>query len=281
MTIKNIGASVRTRINNKAKEDKVNTLFLLTRYALERMLYRLSVSEHRDSFLLKGALLFDLWYDVPLRPTRDIDLLGFGMAEIPHLLKVFEDLCAIEVEDGINFEATSIKAEEIRKEANYSGTRVTLIGAIDGAKCTVQIDVGYGDAVTPAPEIATYPVMLKDMPAPELRVYPRYSVIAEKFEAIVSLGMANSRMKDYFDLWVLLRNATLDSAILEQAVQATFKRRGTALQTDTPVGLSDQFSLDKSRVDLWDAFVGRNKLKAESLPDTVTYLRERFVLILK
>ena len=281
MTIKNIGASVRTRINNKAKEDKVNTLFLLTRYALERMLYRLSVSEHRDSFLLKGALLFDLWYDVPLRPTRDIDLLGFGMAEIPHLLKVFEDLCAIEVEDGINFEATSIKAEEIRKEANYSGTRVTLIGTIDGAKCTVQIDVGYGDAVTPAPEIATYPVMLKDMPAPELRVYPRYSVIAEKFEAIVSLGIANSRMKDYFDLWVLLRNATLDSAILEQAVQATFKRRGTALQTDTPVGLSDQFSLDKSRVDLWDAFVGRNKLKAESLPDTVTYLRERFVLILK
>ena len=281
MTIKNIGASVRTRINNKAKEDKVNTLFLLTRYALERMLYRLSVSEHRDSFLLKGALLFDLWYDVPLRPTRDIDLLGFGMAEIPHLLKVFEDLCAIEVEDGINFEATSIKAEEIRKEANYSGTRVTLIGTIDGAKCTVQIDVGYGDAVTPAPEIATYPVMLKDMPAPELRVYPRYTVIAEKFEAIVSLGIANSRMKDYFDLWVLLRNATLDSAILEQAVHATFKRRGTALQTDTPVGLSDQFSLDKSRVDLWDAFVGRNKLKAESLPDTVTYLRERFVLILK
>ena len=281
MTIKNIGASVRTRINNKAKEDKVNTLFLLTRYALERMLYRLSVSEHRDSFLLKGALLFDLWYDVPLRPTRDIDLLGFGMAEIPHLLKVFEDLCAIEVEDGIKFEATSIKAEEIRKEANYSGTRVTLIGTIDGAKCTVQIDVGYGDAVTPAPEIATYPVMLKDMPAPELRVYPQYTVIAEKFEAIVSLGMANSRMKDYFDLWVLLRNATLDSAILEQAVQATFKRRGTALQTDTPVGLSNQFSLDKSRVDLWDAFVGRNKLKAESLPDTVTYLRERFVLILK
>ena len=281
MTIKNIGASVRTRINNKAKEDKVNTLFLLTRYALERMLYRLSVSEHRDSFLLKGALLFDLWYDVPLRPTRDIDLLGFGMAEIPHLLKVFEDLCAIEVEDGINFEATSIEAEEIRKEANYSGTRVTLVGAIAGAKCAVQVDVGYGDAVTPAPEMATYPVMLKDMPAPQLRVYPQYTVIAEKFEAIVNLGMANSRMKDYFDLWVLLRNAALDPAILEQAVQATFTRRGTAMPIGTPVGLSDQFALDKSRVDLWDAFVGRNKLKAESLAETVTYLRERFILILK
>jgi predicted nucleotidyltransferase component of viral defense system len=278
--MKNIGASVRARIYNKAKADKVNPHFLFTRYALERMLYRLSVSEHRDSFLLKGALLFDLWYDVPLRPTRDIDLLGFGMAEIPHLLNVFEDLCTIEVEDGINFEATSIQAEEIRKEANYSGTRVTMVGAIDGAKCSVQVDVGYGDAVTPAPEMATYPVMLKDMPAPQLRVYPQYTVIAEKFEAIVNLGMANSRMKDYFDLWMLLRNAALDPAILEQAVQATFTRRGTAMPIGTPVGLSDQFALDKSRVDLWDAFVGRNKLKAESLAQTVTYLRERFILIL-
>ena len=240
------------------------------------MLYRLAVSEHRDSFLLKGALLFDLWYDVPLRPTRDIDLLGFGMAEIPHLIKVFEDLCAIQVEDGINFESVSITAEEIRKDANYSGTRVTVVGTVDGAKCTVQVDVGYGDAVTPAPEMATYPVMLEDMQAPELRVYPQYTVIAEKFEAIVSLGMANSRMKDYFDLWVLLRNADLDYKILEQAVDATFKRRETAMPTDTPVGLSDQFAQDKTRIMLWDAFVGRNKLNAESLSDTVIYLRERF-----
>ena len=276
MTVKNIGASVRARINNKAKADNVNTQFLLTRYALERMLYRLAVSEHRDSFLLKGALLFDLWYDVPLRPTRDIDLLGFGMAEIPHLINVFEDLCAIEVEDGINFDAASINAEEIRKDANYSGTRLTVLGIIDGAKCTVQVDVGYGDAVTPAPEMATYPVMLEDMPAPELRVYPHYTVIAEKFEAIVSLGMANSRMKDYFDLWVLLRNADLEPSILEQAVQATLARRGTVMPTGIPVGLSDQFASDKSRVALWDAFVGRNKLNAESLADTVNYLRERF-----
>jgi len=276
MTMKNIGASVRERINNKAKADNVNTQFLLTRYALERMLYRLSVSEHRDSFLLKGALLFDLWYDVPLRPTRDIDLLGFGLAEIPHLFKVFEDLCAIEVEDGINFDPVSIKAEEIRKAANYSGTRVTVVGSIDGAKSRVQVDVGYGDAVTPAPEMATYPVMLEDMPAPELRVYPQYTVIAEKFEAIVSLGMANSRMKDYFDLWVLLRNADLQQEILEQAVEATFTRRDTAMPTEVPAGLRDRFAQDKTRIALWDAFVSRNKLKAESLSDTVIYLRERF-----
>lgn len=276
MTVKNIGASVRARISNKAKADNVNTQFLLTRYALERMLYRLAASEHRDSFLLKGALLFDLWYDVPLRPTRDIDLLGFGMAEISHLIKVFEDLCAIQVEDGINFDSASITAEEIRKDANYSGTRVTVVGTIDGAKCTVQVDVGYGDAVTPAPEMATYPVMLEDMPAPELRVYPQYTVIAEKFEAIVSLGMANSRMKDYFDLWVLLRNTDLEQEILEQAIEATFKRRQTEIPTDTPLGLSDQFAVDKSRGALWNAFVSRNKLKADSLENTLIYLRERF-----
>lgn len=276
MTAKNLRASVRARINNKAKADKVNTQFLLTRYSLERLLYRLAVSKHRDSFLLKGALLFDLWYDVPLRPTRDIDLLGFGMAEIPHLIKVFEDLCAIEVEDGISFDVATIKAEEIRKDANYSGTRVTLVGSIDGAKCPVQVDVGYGDAVTPAPQMATYPVMLEDMPAPELRVYPQYTVIAEKFEAIVSLGMANSRMKDYFDLWVLLRHTDLDQAILEQAVDATFKRRETAMPKGIPTGLSDQFAGDKTRKDLWDTFVNRNKLEAESLANTVAYLRNRF-----
>jgi len=189
---------------------------------------------------------------------------------------VFEDLCAIEVEDGINFDPVSIKAEEIRKDANYSGTRVTVVGSIDGAKSTVQVDVGYGDAVTPAPEIATYPVMLEDMPAPELRVYPQYTVIAEKFQAIVSLGMANSRMKDYFDLWVLLRNADLQQEILEQAVEATFTRRDTAMPTEVPAGLRDRFAQDKTRIALWDAFVSRNKLKAESLSDTVIYLRERF-----
>ncbi len=276
MTSKNIGASVRAQIYNKAKADQVNTQFLLTRYALERLLYRLAVSKHRDHFLLKGALLFDLWYDVPFRPTRDIDLLGFGIAEIPLLIQVFEDLCAIEVEDGIYFDKTTLIADEIRKDANYSGTRVTLVGTIDGAKCPVQVDVGYGDAVTPAPEMATYPVMLDEMPAPQLRVYPRYTVIAEKFQAILSLGMANSRMKDYFDLWVLMRHAEFDQEILEQAIRATLDRRGTVMPVGVPGGLSDQFADDRTRKALWEAFVGRNKLNADSLDRTVGFLRERF-----
>ncbi len=150
MTSPNRAASVRARLLNKARADGVDFQLLLTRYGLERLLYRLSVSRERDNFLLKGALLFDLWFDVPLRPTRDIDLLGFGLAEIPLLVAAFEGMCAIEVDDGMVFDAASIRADEIRKEANYAGIRLTLTGMIDGARCPVQVDVGYGDAVTPA-----------------------------------------------------------------------------------------------------------------------------------
>ncbi len=142
MTTRNSAASVRARLLNKARAQGVDFQLLLTRYGLERLLYRLSVSRERDNFLLKGALLFDLWYDVPFRPTRDIDLLGFGLAEIPLLLAAFEGICAIEVDDGIAFDSASIRADEIRKEANYAGIRLMLTGTIDGAHCPVQIDVG-------------------------------------------------------------------------------------------------------------------------------------------
>lgn len=145
MKNKNLGASIRARLLNKAKSEGVDFQLLLTRYALERLLYRLSISTEKEHFLLKGALLFDLWYDVPLRPTRDIDLLGFGLAEIPHLLTVFKNLCELKVDDGITFDLATVKAAEIRKEANYSGTRVALLGLIEGAKCPVQIDIGYGE----------------------------------------------------------------------------------------------------------------------------------------
>ncbi|MBP6008062.1 MAG: nucleotidyl transferase AbiEii/AbiGii toxin family protein [Rhodoferax sp.] len=274
MTTRNMAASVRARLLNKAKKDGMDFQLLLTRYALERLLYRLSISTEKDHFLLKGALLFDLWYDVPLRPTRDIDLLGYGSAEIPHLIAVFEGLCELEVDDGITFDVKSVKAEEIRKEANYSGTRLTLEGLLDGARCPVQVDVGFGDAVTPAPESAMYPVMFDDMPAPSLRVYPRYTVVAEKLEAIISLGMANSRMKDYFDLWVILRDANLEREILSQAVSATLNRRGTSKPKGFPVGLSEQFAADGQKTTQWTAFVQRNKLKAEPLSVTVQYLRD-------
>lgn len=197
MNQRNMAASVRARLLNRARETRQDFNLILTRYALERLLYRLSISPHADQFLLKGALLFDLWFDIPHRPTRDADLLGFGSAEIPHVEAAFRDICTVELDDGIRFQPDSVHAEEIRKEANYSGVRVTLIGLLDGARCHVQVDVGFGDAVTPGPEAVDYPVMLPDMPAPKLRAYPRYTVVAEKLEALVSLGIANSRMKDY------------------------------------------------------------------------------------
>lgn len=279
MTKRNPAASVRARLLNKARADGVDYQLLLTRYGLERFLYRLSVSRERDNFLLKGALLFDLWYDVPLRPTRDIDLLGFGLAEIPLLVAAFEGICAIEVDDGIAFDAASIRADEIRKEANYAGIRLTLTGTVDGARCPVQIDVGYGDAVTPAPESARYPVMFGDMPAPALRVYPRYTVVAEKLEAILSLGMANSRMKDYFDLWVILRDAELEQHILVQAVDATLNRRGTRKPSGVPIGLSEQFSSDRHKLTQWTAFINRNQLKAISLEETLQDLRSALMFL--
>ena len=279
MTKRNLAASVRARLLNKAKKDGVNFQRLLVRYALERLLYRLSISPEKDHFLLKGALLFDLWYDVPLRPTRDIDLLGFGLAEIPHLVAVFEAICLLEVDDGISFDPKSLKAEDIRKESNYSGTRLTLTGVIDNAKCPVQIDIGFGDAVTPAPELAIYPVMFDDMPAPSLRVYPRYTVVAEKLEAIITLGMVNTRMKDYFDLWVILRDTPLDQKILSQAVVATVTNRRTKMPNSFPVGLSEQFGTDTQKIVQWNAFVNRNNLTAESLGNTVKYLRDALAVI--
>lgn len=204
MSGKNVAASVRSRLLNKARAEKLDFNLLLTRYALERMLYRLSISKQRDQFLLKGALLFDLWFDIPHRPTHDADFLGFGSAEIPHIESLFREVCQIEADDGIVFQAESVKADEIRKEANYAGVRVTLLALLDGARCPVQLDIGFGDAVVPGPDEVLYPVILGDMAEPHLRVYPRYTVVAEKLEALTSLGMLNSRMKDYstFGFWL-------------------------------------------------------------------------------
>lgn len=196
MNRRNLAASVRARLLDKARARKLDFNLLLTRYALERLLYRLSISGQRERFVLKGALLFDLWFDVPHRPTHDADLLGFGSAETAHLKDLFREIGQIDVDDGIVFQADTVQAAEIRKAASYAGVRVALLSLLDGARCPVQIDIGFGDAVTPGPEHVQYPVFLDEMPPPPLRVYTRYTVLAEKLEAIVSLGMLNSRMKD-------------------------------------------------------------------------------------
>jgi len=280
MSGRNLAASIRDRLLNKARAEKLDYNLLLTRYALERMIYRLSISSERDRFLLKGALLFDLWFDVPHRPTHDADFLGFGSAEIPQVEIVFRDICRIEVDDGIVFDPDSVKAAGIRKEANYAGIRVTLMGMLDTARCPVQADIGFGDAVVPGPEEVGYPVILDEMPSPHLRVYPRYSVVAEKLEALTSLGMLNSRMKDYFDLWVLARYSELDRQILIRAVAATFDRRQTRIPDGVPIGLSDEFATDPLKEKQWNAFLRKNSIAPKPLFDVVTDLRDFLMPVL-
>ena len=269
----NVAASVRARLLNVAKAQGVDFNQVLVRFALERILYRMTQSQHADRFLLKGALLFTLWYDMPPRATRDADLLGFGATDLASVAETFRDIAAVAVDDGIAFDPASVTVEEIRKEAGYGGVRVIITGELAKARCKTQIDVGFGDAVTPAPVDSVYPVLLDDLPAPKLRAYPTYTVISEKLHAIALLGMTNSRLKDYFDLSVLLERETLDAGVLAQAIQATFERRGTSVPHAAPVGLTDEFAHDASRQLLWLAFLKKNALPPAPLPAIVDRLR--------
>jgi predicted nucleotidyltransferase component of viral defense system len=266
-------ASIRARLLNAAKAQGVDFNQVLVRFALERILYRLSQSQHADRFVLKGALLFTLWYDMPHRATRDADLLGFGASDLASVAETFRNIAAVAVEDGIRFDPASVTAEEIRKEASYRGVRVVIVGELARARCRTQIDVGFGDAVTPAPVDSVYPVLLDDLPAPRLRTYPTYTVVAEKLHAIAMLGMTNSRLKDYFELAVLLERETLETEMLANAIKATFARRGTALPAALPLGLRDEFAHDPSRQSLWHAFIKKNQLAVAPLPAIVDRLR--------
>lgn len=266
-------ASIRARLLNVAKAQGVDFNQVLVRFALERILYRLTQSPHANRFLLKGALLFTLWYDMPHRATRDADLLGFGASDLESVAQVFREIAAVAVDDGIVFDPASVSVEDIRKEAGYGGVRVVIAGELAKARCKTQIDVGFGDAVTPGPVNSVYPVLLGDMPAPRLRAYPSYTVVAEKLHAIALLGMTNSRVKDYFDLSVLLQRETFDADLLVQAIKATFERRGMVVPAELPVGLTDEFAHDASRQALWQAFVRKNELDPEPLDTVVDRLR--------
>jgi predicted nucleotidyltransferase component of viral defense system len=270
---KNLSASVRARLLNVAKAQSAEFNQVLVRFALERILYRLSQSAHADQFLLKGALLFTLWYDMPHRTTRDADLLGFGPSDLESIAQTFRDIASVEVEDGIVFDPASVSVEEIRKDAGYAGARVLITCEIAKARCKTQIDIGFGDAVTPEPIHAIYPVLIDDLPAPRLRTYPVYTVISEKLHAIALLGITNSRLKDYLDLWVLLDREVLNAETLAQAIAATFIRRGMPVPTALPIGLTEEFSTDASRQAMWHAFLKKNEIAIRPLPDVVTKVR--------
>ena len=271
----NRAASIRARLKQHTDASKQDFNLTLTRYGLERLLYRLSVSEHAQNFLLKGALLFQLWYGHPHRPTRDADLLGFGPDDVPTLVDVFRFICGIEVDDGIVFDPSSVAGAEIRKDAGYGGVRIDLRATLDGARLSLQIDIGFGDAVTPAAQSVLYPTLLADVPSPALRAYPKATVVAEKLHAVSVLGMTNSRMKDFFDLWVLLHDTSLKDAELQGAIVATFARRQTPMPATLPIGLSEAFAEDSTKQVQWNAFLRKNKLDTMDLMEVVRYVRGR------
>jgi hypothetical protein len=268
----NLEASVLARLLNLAKQRGDDYNLLLNRFALERLLCRVAASAHADRFLLKGALLFSLWYDQPHRPTRDADLLGFGPDDAETLIATFRDIAAIELHDGIVFDPASVRADVIREDNRYGGLRVRLTGRIGNVRCALQIDVGFGDAVTPEPQTVVFPVLLDDLNAPTLKAYPVYTVIAEKFHAMTVLGLANTRMKDFFDIAVIAQRTDLNGATLARAITATFTRRGTALPTEPPMALTESFGNDDAKQRQWQAFINKGRIAAASLPETVSLL---------
>ena len=234
------------------------------------------MSDRRNDFMLKGALLFAIWFDAPHRPTRDADFLGFGPPDELHLTDILRELCAAEFDDGVRFDIDSIRVQQIRKNSGYTGLRVNLLAMLSNARCHVQIDVGFGDVVTPAPVEIDFPCLLDDSPVLRLRAYPRETTCAEKLEALTQLGMTNTRMKDYFDLLALAREGAMDSATLSRAIAATFERRGTPLPEALPVGLTPQFARDPQPLKVWGAFLLRNRLVAPELGEVIQELATFF-----
>lgn len=269
---RNVGASIRQRLLNLAKARGQPLELLLTRYALERLLHRLSLSPHRERFVLKGALLLTTWFDEPHRATRDLDLLGFGDPSEDALLAVLREVMMIAVDDGVSFDTAKLKIQPIREDLDYGGSRLSTTALLSGARIPIVVDVGFGDAVEPGAEDIELPVLL-DMPSPRLRAYPLETVIAEKLHAMVTLGMANSRMKDFYDVWMLTRAFTLDPNRLRRAVDATFARRDTSLLASVPEGLSDAFAADPGKQAQWQAFARNLSTSRPGLDEVVVDLR--------
>jgi len=271
---RNVGASVRQRLLNLAHGRGQPMELLLTRYALERLLYRLSLSPHRERFVLKGAMLLATWFDEPHRATRDVDLLGFGDPAHDALLGTFREVMAVEVDDGVSFDLSGLKIEAIREEIEYGGSRLRTTAALAGARIPITVDIGFGDAVEPGIEDIELPVLL-DMPSPHLRAYSPETVIAEKFHAMVALGRANSRMKDYYDVWMLTNAFELEPARLGRAIVATFARRSTAVPSAVPEGLSNAFAEDPGKRRQWEAFARNLSGPVPEFRAMVEELRER------
>jgi hypothetical protein len=312
---RNVVALAAARLLKLAHERDEEYQLVLMRYGLERLLYRLGRSPHAGQFVVKGALLFSVWaaqteradqseagaasnetISSPTassvlgaqrphrahRATHDLDLLGFGPADLAWLEQVFRDLCQAQLpgdgDDGLTFHPETVRAAPIREEQEYGGIRVHLLALLGKARIPLQVDVGFGDVVTPAPAEVSFPTLLHDLPAPQVRAYPRETVVAEKFEAIVRLGLPNTRMKDFFDLWALANQFAFEGDQICAALRATFARRGTALPSadEEPAAFTSRFGDDSTKRTQWGAFLRKGRLAADpkpELPDVLVLLR--------
>lgn len=274
---KNTTGSVRARLLNIAKQNNRNFNAVLLQYFQERMLYRLSISAYKHNFVLKGALLFII-YDLPrARPTKDIDFLGTGTANTTdNLVKIMKQVLGINVEDGVKFDTSKIAAEEIKQDESYQGIRIFCEAYLGQVRMRFRFDVGFGDTITPKPVMMDFPTLLENMSAPRISAYTPETAIAEKLEAIVRFGFANSRMKDFFDIDHLSSNHTFDSDILSEAIRVTFTNRQTDIAGIETV-FSDEFKYDKAKNIQWEAFMKKNNIDSKmSFTDCMLRI-ERFV----
>ena len=273
---RNLSASVHQRLLNKAHETEQAFNELIQYYAIERLLYRLSISEYAEQFTLKGALMFNAWGLSNMRPTRDIDLLGHTSNQIEQVVNIFRDVCKLDVErDGLEFDNDEIRGEHIKEDAEYEGIRVSLTARLGKTRLPIQIDIGFADVITPEPESIDYPTIL-DFPAPHLYGYPPETVVAEKFQAMTVLGMANSRMKDFHDIWTLANHFKFDGATLQRTLERTFQNRNTEMPDESHVIFSDEFANQKT--EQWISF-GR-KIRGEQTIEMirVVHLLREFLL---
>lgn len=271
--MKNLAASVRTRLLNLSRERGEPLDRLMEQYATGRFLYRLAESEYRDRFILKGAQLFRVWSAEHHRPTRDLDLLGFGDSSEATIKSVFTELVQIPIDPPDGLLWGNIETGAIRDDLTYGGVRAVLTVHLAGARISLQIDVGFGDAITPEAIMTDWRELL-DFPVARLLAYPPESVIAEKLEAAVTLGLQNSRMKDFFDLHWLREYQSFDGGLLLAAVEATFARRGTVIPSTPPTALSEVFSRDDGKTLQWNAFRKKGQLDAPELPEVIAKLSE-------
>ena len=253
---KNPAASIRARLLALAQSRGQDYQRVLGRYAIERFLYRLGNSTYRDRFAIKGATLFTLWTGDTHRPTKDLDLIGWGSSAIGEVEETIRTICKVEGNDGILFDGESVEGARIKEEDEYEGVRVKFHAVLAGARIPMQVDIGFGDAVYPEPEFASFPVLLP-MEPPVIRAYPREAAIAEKLNATVVLDIRNSRMKDFYDIWFMANTWNFEMATLRDAIRASFERRGVGIPQDVPFALTEEFLGDPQKTRQWNAFVSR------------------------